>query len=229
MGIHKHHPSYIDFVKKELLNLQFLFNDKYIANSFTELSNSAYTFHSIYGFKKDGDLKNIDFSFGCNFDIVIEKKKRKIAVEALITPEFKHVSYSLSICDKKKCLRKFHFDYAIPIANDPKLKPIYHLQYGGEQSPQLKNLNISVKQIYPWLSSPRINFMPVNLAILLDMIFCEFPSEITNGVVQRSEWRDFIKNNEEYIIKPFYKRMEEFISKEHSSDKLVRDFYYGKK
>ena len=124
-------------------------------------------------------------------------------------------------------MRKFHFDYAPKKALEDK-KPIYHLQYGGKATPMMKELEVEDDQILPWLSSPRIISIPVNLALLLDMVFCEFSSEVTNGITERREWRDFIKYNEELILCPFYGRVNQFLTSEHKFDFLLRDFYYGK-
>ena len=156
---------------------------------------------------------------------------RRIVIEAQIKHNFSLVSYVLSICENNEppfhLIRKFHFDYAIPNPKeDP--KPVYHIQYGGELSPQLETLEIDVAEMQPWLSTPRIRFYPFNLALLLDMVFNEFRSDETVSIVERSEWRDFIKTNEEIVLKPFYEGVANFLNGSHSSNYLLRDFYYGK-
>ena len=70
-------------------------------------------------------------------------------------------------------MRKFHFDFA-PVVDKNDRKPVYHLQYGGKPTPRMKELNVDDEHILPWLSSPRINSTPINLALLLDMIFRPF-------------------------------------------------------
>jgi hypothetical protein len=225
-----HYPDYLDFVKNERKTLQFLASNAFISKTFNALASSANL--CVYNLPaQDRNLKKSEFVFGCNFNILIEKDVRRIAIEAHIEPNFGKVSYVLSICQNNATpldplLRKFHFDYAIPIKSQVP-KPVYHLQFGGEETPQLKELSVDVKILNPWLSSPRICFYPINLALLLDMVFNEFKSNDTVGIVGRSEWRDLIKNNEERILKPFYLGLSSFLNGKHKSNFLLRDFYYG--
>lgn len=229
MSIYQY-PNYLEFIKNEKKTLSFLANSTFIKKSFRELSESAdLSYFNLPG--KDQVLKKHKFIFACNFDIKVENIDRRIIVEAQLLPNFRNVSYVLTICENKEApfhvIRKFHFDYAIPnIKEDP--KPVYHIQYGGELSPQLEALNIDITELQPWLSTPRIRFYPINLALLLDMVFNEFRSDETVGIVERSEWRDFIKSNEEIILKPFYAGVARFLNGDHKSKYLLRDFYYGR-
>jgi hypothetical protein len=100
------------------------------------------------------------------------------------------------------------------------------MQFGGEQSPGLTALDVEVN-LQPWLSSPRLYHRPVNLVLLLDMIFLEFNSEETYGLRQRDEWNDLVKTNEVLILKPYYFGMYSFINNDHSSESLIRDYCYG--
>jgi hypothetical protein len=85
------------------------------------------------------------------------------------------------------------------------------------------------KKIQPWLSIPRMNFSPINLALLLDLIFVEFKSPITNNIVERREWRELIKANEDLMLKSYYNSINNFFTRgSHSTDNLFRDFSYGK-
>jgi hypothetical protein len=225
------HPKYLDFLKNERKTLEFIGKNNYISSNFRELSSSAMQHLSRYKNLKDQNFAKSSFSFNCNFDIEIENDIRKIIIESILTENFSLVSYCLSICHYRvqpyTLVRKFHFDYAVPIKNDQDPKPVYHMQYGGKQSPELTSLDIDVSHLQPWLSSPRLFFTPINLALLLDMVFCEFRSEVTNGVVERPEWRDFIKNNETFLLKPYIGNLNQFINTNHKSDYLLRDYYYG--
>ena len=229
MSIYQY-PNYLEFIKNEQKTLSFLKTTPFIKKAFNTLSGNAEI--SLYNLpKKDKDLRRTELNFGSNFNIVVEKKVRRIAVEALVKPQFNVVTYVLSICENDikpyNLVRKFHFDYAIPReGQDP--KPVYHIQYGGKESPQILEMEVDVNFLHPWLSSPRINFYPINLALLLDLIFNEFESEETVGIVRRSEWRDIIKTNEDLILKPFYHGISQFLTAEHRSNFLMRDFYYGK-
>jgi len=225
-----HYPNYLTFIKNERKTLRFLAEQPFINKAFGSLSRSAETcFYKVTNDEKV--LKKSEFIFGCNFDILIEKEIRRIIIEVKILPNFEFATYILSICRNNSApfflIRKFHFDYAIPkIKESP--KPVYHLQYGGELSPGLDELKIDVNDLHPWLSLPRIGFYPINLALLLDMIFIEFKTEETIRIVGRQEWRDFVKNNEDEILKPYYERISSFLNGEHSHNFLLRDYYYGK-
>lgn len=231
MSINRDHPDFLKFIKNEQKSLKVLFNDPFIAKNLPELAERANTIYYEYYKIKDKNLKTLPFEFSTDFNIVIENEERKVVIETLVQPDFTHVSYVLSICQNCEepltLIRKFHFDYAIPIHNDIDRKPVYHFQFGGEQSPRLAGLNISVENLQPWLSSPRITHIPINLALLLDMVFFEFRSEITNGIVERKEWRDFIKSNEDFLLAPYYNRVKWFITNKHKYDFLIRDYCYG--
>jgi len=231
MSINAKHPEYIEFLTNELKTLKILMDNSYIKSNLSSLQNSASQTYYKYKAIKSQTLKNQIFDFHCVLDLYIERKLKKVVVEAKIIPDFSFATYVLAICklESSYCslIRKFHFDYAPPITGQNK-KPVYHLQYGGKLSPKLKEMVISVDQLNPWLSAPRINSTPINLALLLDMVFSEFVSEITHCIKERSEWRELIKNDEDFILKPFYKGVDHFLNSEHSSNYLLKDFYYGR-
>ena len=80
-----------------------------------------------------------------------------------------------------------------------------------------------------WLSLPRLNFAPVNLAILLDIAFCEFKSDETNNIVEDSNWRALILKNEKLLTFNYFTSIKTHIdSANYNKDKLIRDFCYGK-
>jgi hypothetical protein len=224
------YPDYLKFVKNERKTLRFLADQPIINKMFSTLARSASDHYYMVG-NNDKILRSTQFEFGCHFDLQIERDSRRIAIEAKVSPQFNLVTYALSVCRENtspfNLIRKFHFDYALPNPNEDS-KPVYHLQYGGEQSPMLKELDVDVEDLQPWLSTPRIYFYPINLALLLDMIFYEFKTEDTWHLVNRPEWRQFIKENENEILKPFFEHIMSFINSGHTGEFLLRDFYYGK-
>lgn len=233
MSINKQHPTYLEFIKNEIKSLDFLKDQPYIDSNFYQLANKANILSSGFKrFRKPSQLNNVTFEFECELELMVEKKARRVFIGTIATPKFSLVSYMIAICeserDSNNLIRKFHFDYAIPNKNQED-KPIYHLQYGGEESPILRENSISAAHLFPKISVPRIFSTPVNLALILDMIFCEFVSEETSKIVARDEWRNFIKGNESFLLEPYYLRMKDFfIHKEHSSSRLLRDFQYGR-
>lgn len=229
MSIFKEHLSYTDFVGNEIKTLGFIQGLTQINQSFNDLANKSQILFHQYSGRKNSDIA---FQFKCDLNMLVEKQDKTIFIEALLRPNFSEAVYVLSICDQSlippKIMRKFHFDFA-PVVDKNDRKPVYHLQYGGKPTPRMKELNVDDEHILPWLSSPRINSTPINLALLLDMIFCEFPSEPTYKIIGTKEWRDLIKNNEDLVTKLYYKNIAKFFTSTHKSDFLFRDFYYGKK
>ncbi len=233
MTVNENHPKYLDFLKNEIKNLQFISNNGTVQSKFKQLATSCeLAFYSYKGLN-DRDLSKTEFSFSTDFAIHFEKKEQHIVIESKVATGYNGiVSYVLSMCQPKdetlQLLRKFHFDYALPIKGDKVPKPIYHLQYGGEQSPQLGRLKVSVDDLHPWLSSPRLPFVPINIALLIDIMFCEFRTEATEKITEDKKWRQHIKHNEDFLLKPYYERFKGFINTEHKYNSLIRDYNYGR-
>jgi len=232
MSVHINQPKFIDFFRNELKTLQFISTNGTIISKFRQLAFSCeQTFH-IYNGYKDKELEKKDFDFRTDFDITIEKATRRVVVESIVTRQYGIVSYVLSVCENKdspfNILRKFHFDFALPINGNAAPKPVYHIQYGGKQSPHLTTLSIPVDVLHPWLSSPRINTIPINMALLLDLIFCEFQTLDTVKITNDRKWRDHIKHNEDFLLKPYYEKLRGFLSTDHKFSSLLRDYNYGR-
>lgn len=230
MTINNYHPKFIAFIKNERKTLNWLAGNTYVNSNLRELASSAS--QSLLSFpKKDDRLSQFNFSFHCKIDLWIENDWRTTIIESQVSNNFSLVVYSLSICEGTvspfNLIRKFHFDYAKPIDNDPDPKPVYHLQYGGQESPGLQTLAIGADHLQPWLSSPRLHYIPTNLALFLDMIFYEFRGQATTGLVERDEWRELVKGNEETLLKPYITNLGRFIQSNHNSTYLLRDYYYG--
>ncbi len=232
MSIFENNLSYEEFLQNEIKTLGFLQGLSSIATNFSNLYGQATVFYNNYkGLLKARTPEQIKFEFQCTLELIIEKERRTVVIESIVMPDFSLSSYVYAICDNRDVnsfvlLRKFHFDYAIPNEYNVS-KPVYHLQYAGDK---LKSIDADIDPLFPWCSNPRINYTPINLAILLDYIFCEFQeANLAAGtIVERKEWREHIKHNEELILIPYYSRINQFISRDHRFDFLLRDFYYGK-
>lgn len=235
MSIYQEHLSYVDFIKNEIRTLNLLQGFTHLAGKLDNINSQAYQYYNIYlGKEKQNRLEQIAFEFKCNFNLIVENGVRRFFVECLVAPDFSETSYMLAVCendgDQPQIIRKFHFDYAKPKDGEIS-KPVYHFQYGGRGRPTFGNRKLDIEHMQPWLSNPRITYTPMSLAILLDSIFFELKdqNESTNGLVERREWRDLVKHNEDVILKPYYRRISTFInSTDHKFDFLLRDFYYGK-
>jgi len=232
MKINKDHPEYVKFIKNELNTLRFLKDQAFIINDFNELNCAADQCYSQFNgrIKNNKNVEKFNFEFEANFNMPIEEKSRQVFIGANINSNYSQVSYMLAFCESDELysnlIRKYHFDYEIN--NGKTKKPTYHFQFGGKLTPLMNSSNVKDEYIQSWLSIPRINYTPINLALLLDLIFVEFKSQSTVGVTERSEWRDFVKMNEDFMLKDYYKTVNSFFSGgEHTSKKLFRDFSYG--
>lgn len=224
------HLKFVDFMKNEKYTLEWLTGNSTVISNFRELTICAKK--SLASFPTKNHLyANYSFNFSCTFPIIIENRSMTVILESLVTPDFNIATYCMTICKngRKKLhpIRKFHFDYAVSIPNDPKPKPVYHLQYGGKPTPALTDLGIDINHLYPWLSSPRIWSAPMNLALMLDMMFCEFRDTASKRLTELDEWRDLIKKNEKDLLLPFYENQKKFLDHGHSTKYLLREFNYG--
>lgn len=232
MSVNSNHPTYLQFVNNELLTLNFFTSYPILASSFRNLAVDAKNTYALYQGVKGPQLESRNFEFGTNFEIDVEGKLGQLTIECILEPKFNLASYVIAVCRKKNTsysiLRKFHFDYAIPTTNGKAPKPVYHMQYGGVVSPQLKSLRVSVDSLHPKISIPRLNSIPMNLALLIDMAFCEFRTPVTNKIVNDDKWKKLIKHNEHLLLKPYYEKYNQFITSNHSSTFLMREFNYGR-
>ena len=230
MTIDKEQISSADFIRNEVKTLGFIREQPSIESSFPELCAEAGTvFNLCKGKLKNSNLNS--FTFGCELRLEIEEEMRSLFIEANVLQNYSEATYALSMCDSeaddKKLIRKFHFDYDPQITSSVTKKPKYHLQFGGKATPKLKDNNISAERLQDWLSVPRLSITPINLALLLDKVFMEFSSEATEKVIQKREWRDMVKDNEDQILVPYFTNVSRFITGGHKSTHLIRDFVYG--
>jgi len=231
MKINNEHPEFIKFIKNEFRTLEFIKDQPCLNASFPELNSYVHQFYCINHNRINKVTANLNIDFEAKFKLSIDGEDRTVFLGVNLGSNFSHVSYMLSFCESSdeediNLIRKFHFDYEINTGDT--YKPVYHLQYGGKLTPFMLESKAREDHIYSWLSIPRINFVPINLALLLDFIFIEFKNDVTDKITEKSEWRDFIKMNEDFLLKDYYKTINGFFSREHSSKNLFRDFSYGK-
>lgn len=227
-----YHPTYLEFIKNEKKTLKHLMDSPSIRKEFPQIAAEAEK--SYYNLPpQDKELAKANFNFKCRFNLLIERENKEVMalLEAQVGRDFSLSNYVLSLCENTsapyKLIRKFHFDY-INVKNNNDPKPVYHFQYGGQATPLLNKMKIDVNILRPWLSNPRFSFNPINLALLIDSIFSEFISEKTIKIINTSEWRDFVKENEDAILRPYYSSMNHFMNGNHSANFLIRDCLYGK-
>lgn len=213
------------FKKNEIKTLEFICARGFFDNDFSELAGAISSTYSRY--RNVNLKKNIDFEFVSDFEMEIEKKNHRVVLHAQVVGNYKLTTYSLGICandNSSKLIRRFHFDY---VHNNSGLKqkvPVSHLQYGGRSGVGYDGKQFDTNFIEHWLSEPRLNYSPINLALLLDITFCEFNNEKTKKIVENSEWRSLIMNNEIFLLKNYYDVISNHInSPRHIKENLVRD------
>jgi hypothetical protein len=199
----------VEFKKNELKTLASLNNHTFL-KSFPELARAVELTYYQY---KNADLSRRNFSFTWIFELPVQEKPHKVLLGGHVEGDFEETSYYLAICDSEnnnELIRKFHFDYANPKIKTEQPVPTFHLQYGGRLYEQLKSQSIVDNYMFTWLSVPRLNFSPINLALILDLLFCEFRTKEVNTIVEDPHWRALVKQNELMLTAHYYKRIHYF-------------------
>lgn len=221
-----HHSR--EFKMNEINTLAYISSRGFFDNDFGELASSISATYNRY---RNVKLKNdVNFNFISDFELEIEKKNRRVVIHAQVLGNYEYTTYSLGICEDSslELIRRFHFDYVHNNSGSKQKIPVSHLQYGGKSGPGFDGKNFNTNKIENWLSQPRLNFSPINLALLLDLTFCEFRTEKTEKIVENSDWRSLIKDNEIFLLKNYYKKIADHIdSARHIKENLVRDICYG--
>ncbi len=221
--------SSTDFKKNEIKTLGFIQSRGFFENDFTDLANAiSITYNRYRGVSWN---KNVPFEFASDFEMKIEKKNHIIVLHAQVIGDFATTTYSIGICANDgsfELIRRFHFDYIHVYGGSKEKGPISHLQYGGKSGNGFDGKQFLTSRIEHWLSEPRLNFAPMNLALLLDVTFCEFHNEEAEKIVENSEWRGLIMDNEVFILSHYYQVLASHIlPHNHKKEKLIRDICYG--
>jgi hypothetical protein len=221
------HPNSSEFKLNELKTLQYLNARKRLLKNYSGLADALSVAYFKYQSKKAGAF---DFDIHVEFDMEVQKDFHKVVIGAYVTGDFDMCTYSLAVFGKDdesdEVIRKYHFDYAKPATATDQPVPTYHLQYGGELSHHYeakKDTHLS-----SWLSVPRLTYSPINLALLLDLLFCEFNTLETDKVVQDRDWRNLIFNNEQFLTNQYYSSIyQHMMSQQYSLTSLIRDYCYN--
>lgn len=234
MKIDEKYPEPKEFKRNELFTLEFFRNDSNLIEMFPTLVADAYQYYTFI--KKASDTI---FNFESELEIQINGTTGKTRGKAHIggkffedpKKKFLAPSYYMAICKVEstphRLIRKYHFDYILPGLVRRQPHPVFHLQYAGELSPRLLRLNLEHNHMDTWLSEPRLVFMPMSLALLVDIVLKEFPDERTEKVIERSGWRDLIRKNENLLLAPYFRCCNLFLSGNKTDHLFINDFCYG--
>ena len=139
-----------------------------------------------------------------------------------------NVSYFLCVAEdasngnRKRVLRKYHFDFADPTGKRRRPHPVFHLQYPGTLPAGLEP-ELDDRHMDGWLEEPRVFCGPMSLALVLHMAFREFPDEDTERIRNDGTWlREILKRDQECIWRPFYEKCVSLID----NRKIVLDEAY---
>jgi hypothetical protein len=230
MKINKGYPKFNSFTSNELQTLQYI-KTRGLLSKYLDLNNTIeLAFYDLQAQLKKNP--NSNFTFHCDFEMTVETHNHRVIIGANVINDYSLCSYFLAIVgkddDNKKLIRKFHFDFALPSIATKQRVPVFHLQYGGTLSPEIIDAGLSGEKLDEWLSVPRLSYSPVNLALLLDILFCEFKTEETNHLIQGDLWRKLIFDNEIFLTKNYFNNISEHInSASYKKENLLRDFCYG--
>ena len=188
MSVNQSYPEFEKFIQNELNTIAKLQADTTLYSTFPQFAGQLSNLYNTLRGMTNSFGHNFDLVFKLQFELLIEKNSRPILIEGRINKDFSLATYALTIlkddCNPVEVLRKFHFDYDPGSLGNNWPKPIFHIQYGGGDTPLMEELEVNSESLHTWLSSPRINSIPMNFALLLDMIFCEFRSEETLKITQ---------------------------------------------
>jgi hypothetical protein len=217
----------------EINTLQFLRNTTRVQSEYQQLYVDAELYYNaIYQRKKSA----LSFDFESELSINTVRGAGIAHIGAHITinevQDYENLSYYIALLikssGKDRLIRKYHFDHTLPGTNDRQPHPVFHLQYAGEMSPGLlKKENLDYEHMDAWLKVPRLYYMPMSLALLINLVLIEFPSDKSRKIFELPEWRNLVRSNENLIIKPFYKNCHNFISTRDKTKLFINDFYYG--
>lgn len=218
--------------------LRFLRCTPIITKNFPALAHSADAAYGTVNIKA-GPLR-FEATLPLLMDQVVGETPRDVYVGVVIGMRtqscYENVCYSVAIAERglprKRLLRKFHFDYEdYGNRNTADPKPSFHLQFCGELSPGLKEAgyqDADLEHLCPWLSKPRVPFMPMSLALLLNMMLLEGRrTPEAHNVVEAPEWRNVIEANEDKILKPFFRECAKFVAGPKKL-LLTNEFFYNR-
>jgi len=236
--IDEHFPRPRELKALDKATLKFLRCSAIIANNFPQLTQSANATYATVNI--DHGMLSFESQLSLQMEQASTSTPREVYIGALIGVKSKklydNVCYSVAIGEsgtpRKRLLRKFHFDYEDPgNRNTREPKPSFHLQFCGELSPGLKQAGYGddhVGHLCPWLSKPRVPFMPMSLALLLNMILLECrQTPEAHKVLEAPEWRGVVETNEDKILKPFFRDCAKFVNGPKRR-LLTNEFYYNR-
>lgn len=240
MNLSDFYPKPTDLIANEVKTLQFLSTNTYIqsehsafwANVYHLYTQLRYGKHRDFDFSSQMEIRHAQLATAKN-----SQTNLQIIVGGLVTIQstgksYSHISYSLVVgklhSDPKTLMRKFHFDITTSTSHRQP-HPLCHLQYCGSAWPYMETLGYKKSQVqalHLGLDEPRIFFWPMSLALLLDMVFREFPDNKSAKFVESPEWKNIIRENEKLLLYPFHQKCSAIINSSERQRKTLADEFY---
>jgi hypothetical protein len=233
MRLSDFYPTPDELIKNEATTLAYLMDSPYIKERQSSFANAAAAHHReiratlrYFNFNASLEMEHQGYRLLLFLGGLIERENKK---------NYRNISYCLTVCRPRNprptILRKFHFDITTvpPGGQSKQPHPISHLQYCGELFPYLKSQGCTDNQLHnlhPWLSEPRVFFWPMSLALLLDMVFREFPNDKATNFRSASEWRNVIRENESLLLTRFHAKCSDIVSNRLRDNKILADEFY---
>ena len=222
MSVRDGYPSPTELIQNERRTLEFLKEDGQCHSHYPDLARRAglvfdstrsgppgLDFHGEW----EGSCRNcrdLGVFLGC-------------LIRARTPTEYEEVSYCLAVRRGKQLLRKFHFDYDATAKDHPFL----HLQYAGAKNRHLAASGVTDDGLHPWLSSPRLPFPPVSLALLLHLCFRELGDDWSEKFIARGPWRGLVRDNEDFMLRRFYDECSKHFGDKRKRRLLLTDAFYN--
>jgi hypothetical protein len=230
MSLNDIFPQPDKFLPQEIYTLNRIKNNPVFEKLFKALATDAKDYLERNDkLIKAKSLKEIDFMTKIE-SIDVDGQCGAAYIGAIIKTRnnrYEHFSYDVAICNNKKIMRKFHFDYTPANIKKRAPHPIFHLQYPGELSSNLLALGLEHNHLDSSLSEPRMPFTPMSLALVINLIFKEFQNERTNQIIEDKTWRELIKTNEKQLLCLYYRKCNSFLSAPPADKLFTNDYCYG--
>ncbi len=231
-------PSPKDFKENELKTLKFLSDDKIVGERFPLLQSDSRTSYHQY---KASTTNTLSFETYLEASSQDDSKDRAIffGVDIRANGSFKNLCYYIAVADsndKSRIQRKYHFDFVPEGTQTRTPHPIHHMQYCGKRSALLEKHGCSINHMNPEVSQPRLSYLPMTLALVINLILLEYQCENTLRLLRDSQWRNLIKKNEKFVLETFFINCQKFIdmgedgrksSILHNKDLITTDLFYG--
>lgn len=224
-------PSPSQLLQNELATLHFLRNSQTVRLYYGRLNYDAQVSYS--------RLKNArrSFKFASYVDVIHKHKERRVffggTMQSGKNGRYANISYSLLVANGLRrdegALRKFHFDATFPGQTRKQDHPAFHLQYCGKLGPHLRKHGFGdchIAHMVPAMSEPRIPYMPMSLALLLDLVLHEFPDKHSRKLRDQSAWRKVLMKNERLLLQPFYCKCVDILSGRTTNRQLWAEAFY---